>query len=55
VLFCHEADLHIESNDASLLAEARAEFERLQWRCVQSVNGRWEPAQESGLTQDDGA
>ena len=55
VLFCHEADLHIESDDDSLLAEARAEFARLQWRCDQSVNGRWEPAQEGGLTQGDGA
>jgi hypothetical protein len=38
-LFCHDADLHIESSNPALLAEARAALEALRWRCVEAAMG----------------
>ena len=36
VILCHDADLHIESDDAALLADAKAQFTAMRWRCVKA-------------------
>jgi len=36
VLFCHDADLHIQSADPALLSEAKAVFTALNWQCVEA-------------------
>lgn len=36
VILCHDADLHLESANADLLAAAMTEFSAMCWRCVEA-------------------